>query len=755
MNKFKHIVFTLIVMGLSIGNAQAQNFSNKMDPGLKRIINAIQRDTPNGVLSKAAGAHLPFINILIKGQPSGIRTAVLNAGGKVETIVGNVVSARIIPATILTIAENPSVERMERVAPKRLLNDEASKHVGATSVQSGTAPLTQAYTGKGVIVGVIDTGIDFRHKDFRDPSDPTKSRVLYIWDQQDETGPPPDGYSYGTLWTQAQLEQDFRGEITVRQSDTDGHGTHVAGSAAGNGSAIGKYKGTAPESEIIFIKGLNNAVDAASFIYAKAEALGRPAVINYSAGSHSGAHDGASLEETTLENLATSVPGRAFVTAAGNEGEAFLHWGGFTLETDSLWTYYMGDISGDLPDNDVGGKVKSFSFNGVISALPTAADAANTFIAIGVDTTSISGSTITPLGSRGQTQWYDLITLLSLPGSSSDTLRYGNNEIAGIVSLTVSGTGNDDGKLLITVAIDDYISSHDPNGFDAVGADLWRFMAKGKSPIHMWSETVWTAENPSVNITVSHSRYRATDNNYSVGMPATATKLISVGASTNIAVDGETAVLGALAGFSSRGPTADGRNKPDIVSPGQFVYSTLSTAHTVSDPETVDAGGLHYREQGTSMASPITAGAIALYLQKNPKATYTEIFSALTKQAKTDDFTSSHGALPNNHWGYGKLDIFAMMTNGQTPTTTYPTDPLARSDFSGNGTVDFPDFLAFANAFGKKSTDSDFNARIDLNDDGSVNFPDFLVFARLFGQKVGGQTATKPLGQYPGINTPR
>jgi Ca2+-binding EF-hand superfamily protein len=95
------------------------------------------------------------------------------------------------------------------------------------------------------------------------------------------------------------------------------------------------------------------------------------------------------------------------------------------------------------------------------------------------------------------------------------------------------------------------------------------------------------------------------------------------------------------------------------------------------------------------------------------------------------------------------------MTNGQTPTTTYPTDPLARSDFSGNGTVDFPDFLAFANAFGKNSTDSDFNARIDLNDDGSVNFPDFLVFARLFGQKVVGQTATKPLGQYPGINTPR
>lgn len=731
-----HFVSRLLSIALTIGlcntPATAQNTAQKLDPGLKMIVNAIQRDIPNGILQKAAGANLPFIHVLIKGQPSGIRSAILNAGGNVEAIVDNVVSARIAPVAIWAIASSPAVERMEKISQKSLRNDEAAKQVGATAIQTGTSPLTQAYTGKGVIMGVIDSGIDFRHKDFRDPTDPSKSRILYIWDQEDKTGPPPEGYSYGTLWTKEQLEQDFRGELTVKQNDPNGHGTHVAGSAAGNGSAIGKYKGTAPESEIIFVKGLQNAVDAATFIYSKAEALGKPAVINYSAGNHSGAHDGTSLEEITLEKLAT-VPGRAFVTAAGNEGADFIHWTS-SIGTDSLWTYYMANITAKMEPNPSGGLLSKIEINGVIAE----SKIENTFIAIGIDTTSIAGSVVTPLGRRGKTPWYSLKTLLELSGSSSDTLRYGNNDIAGIVGFTAYTTENK--KVLLTLSIIDFVSSQDPSGFDAVGADLWRFMVRGNGTIHLWSEKFWSAENPSVKLQVTDSHYRPTDNNYTVGMPATATKLISVGAYTNIAVKGESAVHGALAGFSSKGPTADGRNKPDIVSPGQFVYSALSTASTVSDPATVDEKGLHYREQGTSMASPITAGSVALYLQKNPKATYDEIFSTLTKNAKQDNFTTSNGALPNNFWGYGKFDIFKAITAGSAGSTTptIPTDPIVRADFSGNGTVGFEDFLTFASAFGSKTGGAKYDLRIDMDSDGTVGFTDFLIFASAFGKRTSG-----------------
>ncbi|MGA1199031.1 MAG: hypothetical protein ACO36I_21260, partial [Candidatus Latescibacterota bacterium] len=67
-------------------------------------------------------------------------------------------------------------------------------------------------------------------------------------------------------------------------------------------------------------------------------------------------------------------------------------------------------------------------------------------------------------------------------------------------------------------------------------------------------------------------------------------------------------------------------------------------------------------------------------------------------------------------------------STGGTSSTAYPTEPKARTDFSGDGTIDFSDFITFASAFGQKSTDSGFNPRIDLNDDGSVNFPDFIIF---------------------------
>lgn len=90
---------------------------------------------------------------------------------------------------------------------------------------------------------------------------------------------------------------------------------------------------------------------------------------------------------------------------------------------------------------------------------------------------------------------------------------------------------------------------------------------------------------------------------------------------------------------------------------------------------------------------------------------------------------------------------------GGTASTAFPTEPVARTDFSGDGEVGFSDFITFASAFGQKSSDSGFDARIDLNDNGSVDFADFIIFAQLFGQKVSGKPATKSLGQNSGINT--
>jgi len=101
--------------------------------------------------------------------------------------------------------------------------------------------------------------------------------------------------------------------------------------------------------------------------------------------------------------------------------------------------------------------------------------------------------------------------------------------------------------------------------------------------------------------------------------------------------------------------------KPELTAPGENVISTLSQWAV---PERPTTAGLHQWLSGTSMSAPVVTGAAALYLQQNPTANFTDVLGALTAQAKSDGIT---GTVPNNNWGYGKLDLFAAMTNGSMP----------------------------------------------------------------------------------------
>ena len=124
-----------------------------------------------------------------------------------------------------------------------------------------------------IILCIIDTGIDWEHKDFRDPVDDSQSRILYIWDQTlipqgGELSPAEDGLGYGVEYTQAQIENEIDGTPTgfVREQDTHGHGTHVTGTAAGNGASFTnlKYAGLAPQADIIVVKAGNGSFSEAN-----------------------------------------------------------------------------------------------------------------------------------------------------------------------------------------------------------------------------------------------------------------------------------------------------------------------------------------------------------------------------------------------------------------------------------------------------------------------------------------------------------
>jgi subtilisin family serine protease len=190
---------------------------------------------------------------ILTEDPTQTARAVERAGGHVGTNAGDVMTVRVPADRILEVAGDASVRRVEggRAVQARL--DKVVTEVGADAVHEGKAPLSMRYTGRGVIVGVVDLGLDFAHQAFWTRE--RRSRVVALWDQTTE-GTPPAGYRYGTVCTTSDIE---RGACEHRS--TEGHGTHVTGIAAGGRVAGSPHVGLAPESDIIFVN-LGAAPDA-------------------------------------------------------------------------------------------------------------------------------------------------------------------------------------------------------------------------------------------------------------------------------------------------------------------------------------------------------------------------------------------------------------------------------------------------------------------------------------------------------------
>jgi subtilisin family serine protease len=625
----------------------------------------------------------------------GTRAELEAAGVRVNSQVGSTFTARVTRDRIGALRALPGLRALRL---SRYLRP--SLNVSAVDVRSdlehaavGTPPVYTGRAGQGIIIGDVDSGIDFTRPDFQDSTG--KTRILYIWDQSDLVGPNPAGYTYGSEWTKAQIDDT---PATVRQVDSDGHGTNVAGVLIGRGVETGcsqaayRYVGMAPKAEFIEVKtDFSDAgiIDGVNYIFQKAAALGKDCVVNLSLGGQYGPHDGSDDFSSAISALA--APGHIVVASSGNDQADNIHG----LLTTTSQTVGTDRFTLSLPSYTR----NSGTFN-------------DYFLVTG---------------------WYDptaSFTIRLKGPNASDTLSCGFG--GGAARSTTSGKlwmANQNATLgaggtatarQFEIEVYDSVASYSPragtweidvvaNNAASLGkrADIWIYVAQ------LGAAGVVPVVVTGLNATTMVGNPADGDSTIAVGAHATKGSWYSCTQAGTYTFN-PAPTVGAIAYFSNVGPRRDGVQKPDLTAPGYGVATTHSLqAGAIGTAWDVD-DGVHEINAGTSFSAPHVSGAIALYLQAHPGASPAQVRAAFRAHARTDAYT---GAVPNATWGYGKLDIYATLDH-VAPTVAL-TAPAGGEDWKAGA----------SHAITWTATDNEAVASVDLaySTDGGATYPNAIA----------------------------
>ncbi len=515
--------------------------------------------------------------------------------------------------------------------------DNALIETGVTQVHNGAGNLSQAYFGEGVVVGIIDGGFDYTHPSFYDTSY-TNYRVKRVWEQNSISGTPPSGYSYGR-----ELSDKTSILNAQRDMESESHGTHVAGTAAGSGVATkGACRGVAYKSDIVLVSTKMNDQDifnGIDYIFKYANSVSKPCVINISIGGHFGPHDGTSLFDISCD--ASVGNGKIIVGSAGNEGSTPLHIGkSFTSTDSSLYTFIK------FPNTTLGTNGSS-----VIDIWGTYNE--NFYVSVSILNTSTNKfEDWTPFIQANKTETYSY-------NLKDDDLLFPDDCLVDL-STEISPL-NDKPHVYIQI---DHTDQDDDYRWVVIG-----ILAKN-TDTKMWANGGEFTNN-NYNLPFTNGSTSST-----VGeVGGTGNSIITVGAYTtknmyknfsgNDNFIPSYTSTGEIASFSSHGPTADNRTKPDITAPGNVIIAPVSrfdsrysntakeTVYSVTDGTNI---WNYAAMQGTSMASPMVTGIIALWLEAYPDLTPSQVLSLLKNNARTDTYTGIIPSKGSNIWGWGKID---------------------------------------------------------------------------------------------------
>jgi subtilisin family serine protease len=620
-------------------------------------------------LTPGQGQNPPDARVLIRVTSPSAAAVLQQHGVRIDATVDDILVARVPITEAYAIADIPSVHSMTIAGQSMPLLNLSRVEAKVDQVHAGTG-LDRAYKGTGVLVGVLDSGIDFAHPDFNIAANNARIQGILDFGNAGQQGNP-------TEFTKAQIDGGLCNEVDG--TGGHGHGTHVTGIAAGGGRRNPLYTGMAPEADILFVKGIrdpqsnggfgdNDVIQGVQWIFDKATALNKPCVINLSLGGQFGPHDGTSLYEQALSNMVK--PGHIIVAAAGNAG------------ADNIHTSFAaaGTNYNTAPE--------------VIWQVPTGTTLS--LVDMWYPATATMAVGVAVYMNNGGTLQYVTRTDSVIPGQSIQNLQILNG-----ITVTVDAT-----------------TAQDPNNgarnaqFVIQGNDIsnyfWTVYATGTGTLDAWVVTGGRFYPP---VTGLPPTFKFGDNDKSVGTPSTARKIVSVGAyvSKNSWIDfngatqtqqslcgGAAPQIGELACFSSHGPTRDGRTKPDFAAPGEVIVSSLSSGYTTVQPEDVLQGGGLQKQQGTSQASPHVTGIVALMLQRNKFLTYENVVSIVSSTATP--------VVAGNLWGAGKVRAVNAMLATPPGADCVTLARITGFDCNGNKLYTHQIYPAYPNPFNPTTT---------------------------------------------------
>ena len=644
-------------------------------------------------------------------------------GARIEANLGNTVTARIPFSRLNDLSKLADVSRVSIARNARLCTDETLSQVQAQEVWSGVGVKSgNPYTGKGVIVGVVDCGIDFGHPVFYDKNG--NMRIKRVFDVM--------GNDYIELYDGTTIkgtEYTTPSEIAgLTGPDNLSHGTHTSSIAAG--TKYGVFGGVAPDADIILCPMLEedindvNMIACIKYIFDYAQREGKPAVVSMSIGDHRGPHDGTSLFNQTVDEL--TGDGRIVVLSAGNEGDNELH-----MHT----VFEVNKTAIDTP------QAATLLYNKYLIN--------DTYLFYSYDGTPFAVKIFVADKSTGK----ELATTELF--ESDKFIALGDTELAeyftGDVDIAIgpeAGTNN------YAVILDFKNCRSQSSGGYYIGV---RFFGSKGTEIHGWcrwgSCEFYNGGNPSWGYIMGDTSSTISDmacgnQSISVGSYITKNRVQYIGGGQSTS----SGTIGDISGFSSYGPDARGNRRPEVTAPGEKIVAAVSTYDTSTSKFVMseEFNGKTYNwsdMRGTSMACPAVAGTVALWLQANPYLSPEEIKQIINASSVNDEFT----ATAPNKFGAGKINALKGIQQIEemsgiddvTPDKTLPISSIFPNPCTDYFRVTVPVeqsnllvevySLSGAMLYGQRFSTTGYEVEINLADS---NIGPGLYFVRIVGEDV-------------------